>query len=41
MANENGIDSILVLTGETKAEDLVNSRYRPTFVVNTLIDLLK
>ncbi len=41
MANENGVTSILVLTGETKIEDLVNSRYRPTFVVNTLIDLLK
>ena len=41
MANENGIDSILVLTGETKAEDLINARYRPTFVINTLNDLLK
>ena len=36
---EAGITSILVLTGETKLEDLSSSPYQPTFVLDSLEEL--
>ncbi|HLR09101.1 MAG TPA: HAD-IIA family hydrolase [Bacillota bacterium] len=44
MANENGIESILVLTGVSDKEMLNYSKYKPTYVmdrVNDIIEFLK
>lgn len=36
---ENGCDTVLVLTGEAKREDLINSEYQPTIVLDSIKDL--
>lgn len=36
---ENGCDTVLVLTGEARKEDLINSEYRPTIVIESIKDL--
>ncbi len=38
---ENGCETVLVLTGETKKEDVVNSKYQPTYMINSIKDLEK
>lgn len=40
MANQNGIDSALVLTGVTKIDILQNSFQKPTYVLNSILDLI-
>lgn len=35
---ENGCETVLVLTGETKKEDLINSEYRPTHIIDSIKD---
>ena len=40
MASDAGISSILVLSGETTAEDLVNSAERPTIVKNSVYEII-
>ncbi|MCQ4349725.1 MAG: HAD hydrolase-like protein, partial [Sulfolobales archaeon] len=40
MGNENGYDTVLVLTGISKREDIERTGIRPTYVVNTLKELL-
>ncbi len=40
MANEVGMDSVLVLTGETKTLDM-HSQYRPSLIINSFEDILK
>jgi 4-nitrophenyl phosphatase len=40
MGNENGYDTVLVLTGISKREDIERLGIRPTYVVNTLKELL-
>jgi len=37
----NGVTSILVLSGETKPEDLEKSQIKPDFVFNSLKDVMK
>ncbi|WAM34006.1 HAD-IIA family hydrolase [Caldicellulosiruptor morganii] len=39
MANDNGMVSILVLSGETAFEDIEKSRLKPTFVYNSIRDI--
>lgn len=41
MAYDNGIPSILVLTGETKIEDLKGSEVVPTMVFDSVADIVK
>ena len=41
MAWDNGIPSILVLTGETTLDDLKDSEIRPTYVLDSVADILK
>ncbi len=41
MAEKSGINSILVLSGETNRTDLVNSTIKPDFVVESVKDLIK
>lgn len=36
---ENGCDTVLVLTGEAKREDLINSEYQPTAVIDSIKEL--
>lgn len=36
----SGVDSVLVLTGEAKIEDLNTSSFQPTYVVNSIDDIL-
>lgn len=36
---ENGCDTILVLTGEAKREDLINSEYVPSLVLDSIKDI--
>lgn len=36
---ENGCDTVLVFTGEAKKEDLINSEYQPTMVLESIKDL--
>ena len=40
MAYDNGMPSILVLTGETKEEDLEGSAVRPTYVLDSVRDII-
>jgi len=40
MGNENGYDTVLVLTGISKREDIERLGIKPTYVVNTLKELL-
>jgi Predicted sugar phosphatases of the HAD superfamily len=40
MGNENGYDTVLVLTGISKREDIERLGVRPTYVVDTLKELL-
>ena len=40
MADCAGIASILVLTGETSREDLVGSDIKPTYVMDSVADIL-
>ena len=35
----SNIDSICVLTGESKFDDIVNSQIKPTFVLNSVLDI--
>jgi ribonucleotide monophosphatase NagD (HAD superfamily) len=37
---ERGIRTVLVLSGETKMEDLQNSPFHPDLVVHTIVDLI-
>lgn len=39
MANDSGIGSIMVLTGEAKMSDLEGSEIRPTYVVDSIIKI--
>ena len=41
MADDAGIKSILVLSGETKQEDLEGSDVRPTYVLDSVADICK
>ena len=41
MACDNDITSIVVLTGETKKDDLKDSKIIPTFVVDSVVDIPK
>ena len=41
MAWDNGIPSILVLTGETTLEDLRTSEIKPTYVLDSVADIIK
>lgn len=41
MANQNGISSVLVLSGVTKKEELHFSQIKPNFVLNSVADLIK
>lgn len=36
---ENGCDTILVFTGEAKPEDLINSEYKPTMILESIKEL--
>ncbi|MBQ7701686.1 MAG: HAD hydrolase-like protein, partial [Candidatus Methanomethylophilaceae archaeon] len=40
MAYDNGLDSILVLTGETSLDDLKDSDIRPTYVLDSVADIM-
>ncbi len=40
MAFDNGLESILVLTGETSMEDLRDSPVRPTYVLDSVADIM-
>ena len=40
MANDAGLRSMLVLTGEAKREDLFGTKYQPTYVVPSVRELL-
>lgn len=40
MAYDNGFQSILVLTGETKLADLEHSEVRPTYVLDSVADII-
>ncbi len=40
MAYDNGLDSILVLTGETSSDDLKDSEIRPTYVLDSVADIM-
>ena len=40
MAYDNGFQSILVLTGETKLTDLEHSEVRPTYVLDSVADII-
>lgn len=40
MANQNGIASALVLSGVTQKEQIVNSIYKPDFILNSVYDLI-
>jgi len=40
MASDAGISSILVLSGETKAEDVNDTPYRPTAVRASVADMI-
>lgn len=39
MAQDCGIESVLVLSGEAKLEDLKDGKYRPTYVVESVADI--
>ena len=39
--NNSGVDTILVLTGETKPEDLVSSDIKPTYVMKSIGELYR
>ena len=39
MANQSGINSILVLSGETKQEDLKGAQIQPDFVLNSVVEI--
>ncbi|MDD7479572.1 MAG: HAD-IIA family hydrolase [Methanomassiliicoccales archaeon] len=41
MAYDNGLQSILVLTGETKLEDLEHSDVKPTYVLDSVADIIE
>ena len=41
MAWENGIPSILVLTGETTLDDLKDSDIKPTYVLDSVADIIR
>ena len=41
MANKLGVDSILVLTGIAKREDVSHSVWKPTYIVNSLLSLFE
>ena len=41
MAYDNGLQSILVLTGETKSEDLEHSDVKPTYVLDSVADIIE
>ena len=41
MAWDNGIPSILVLTGETKLEDLKGSDIKPTYILDSVNDIIE
>ena len=41
MAYDNGLSSILVLTGETKIEDLEHSDVKPTYVLDSVADIIE
>lgn len=41
MAYDSGISSILVLTGETSRDDLKNSTVEPTFVLDSVADIIE
>ena len=40
MAFDNGLESILVLTGETSMEDLRESPVRPTYILDSVADIM-
>ena len=40
MAFDNGLESILVLTGETSMEDLRDSPVRPTYILDSVADIM-
>lgn len=39
MAQDCGIDSVLVLTGEAKIDDLKGSEYKPTYIADSLAEI--
>ncbi len=41
MAYDNGLPSVLVLTGETKLEDLEHSDVKPTYVLDSVADIIE
>ncbi|MBO4285803.1 MAG: HAD hydrolase-like protein, partial [Bacilli bacterium] len=41
VGNNAGVDSVCVLSGESSLEDIKNSEHKPTYILDSIKDLIK